>query len=259
MPEWDGPWGGLEPPKPPTQPPITHWSQDRRFRLAIILGFAVVLGFGLWGLMQLFPGKVSGRDDWSTIAYQLGFAGMIAVSLFSRRPKFGETARYVAIWAAVMAILALGYAYRTDIADAALRLRAGLIPSYAQKTGPHDLVLGQDASGGYSVIGEVNGQKINFAVDTGASDIVLSPADAQRLGVDMTHLDFARQFETANGVGQGAGYTVSTLVVGPIRFTNVPVSINRAPMSTSLLGMEFLKRLKSVEAKDGRLYLRGPG
>ena len=118
-------------------------------------------------------------------------------------------------------------------------------------------MLGQDASGGYSVIGEVDGQKVNFMVDTGASDIVLSPADAKRLGVDEAKLDFARQFETANGIGQGAAYTVSSLVVGPITFHKVEVSINRAPMSSSLLGMAFLKRLKSFEVKDGRLYLRG--
>ena len=223
----------------------------------IVFAGAVLMTLAVWGLTKLFPGRVTSRDDWSTIGVQLGFAALIAASLFSRRLKFGDTARYVAIWTGLLAMLAVGYAYRTEIAEAGLRIRADLIPAYAQKSGAHDLVLGQDASGGYSVIGEVDGQKVNFMVDTGASDIVLSPADAKRLGVDEAKLDFARQFETANGIGQGAAYTVSSLVVGPITFHKVEVSINRAPMSSSLLGMAFLKRLKSFEVKDGRLYLRG--
>jgi len=258
MPQWDGPWGGLEPPKS-TTPDAHHWSQDPRIRLVVMLVIAVVLGFGVWGLVQLFPSRVSGREDWGTVAFQLGFAAMIGASLFSRRLKFGQTVNYVAIWVGVFAVLAIGYAFRGEISDTALRLRADLIPGYAQPTGAHELVLGQDAGGGYSVIGAVNGQKINFTINTGASDIVLSPQDAARLGVDVAKLDFARHFETANGDGLGAGYTASSLAVGPITMTNVPMSINRAPMGTSLLGMTFLQRLKSFEVKDNRLYLRWGG
>jgi aspartyl protease family protein len=44
--------------------------------------------------------------------------------------------------------------------------------------------------------------------------------------------------------------------VGSIGFQNVPVLINQAPMSSSLLGMTFLRRLGSFEVRDGRLYLR---
>jgi aspartyl protease family protein len=254
MPNYQGPWSGLEPPSPPDTPP-RPWRQDSRIRLVIVLGVALALGAGVWGLTRLFPAQMA-RADWPTVSYQIAFLALISLSLFSRGLKLGETVRYIAIWSAVFAALAVGYAYRGEMLGVALRLRSELLPAYAVSGGPHELVLTQDADGGYSVMGQVNGQAVHFAVDTGSSDIVLAPADAARLGIDIGKLDFARHFETANGVGDGASYTAQNLAVGPIKLTNVPMSINRAPMSTSLLGMAFLKRMQSFEVKDGRLYLR---
>ena len=95
-----------------------------------------------------------------------------------------------------------------------------------------------------------------FLVDTGASDIVLDPADAQRLGIDLGSLTFDRPFGSANGIGYGAKTVVGGLSVGPIAFTNVEVAINKTRMGSSLLGMAFLKRLKSYSVSGGKLVLR---
>ena len=49
---------------------------------------------------------------------------------------------------------------------------------------------------------------------------------------------------------------VASLAVGPIQFSNVEVSINKSEMGASLLGMAFLKRLKSYSVSGGKLILR---
>jgi aspartyl protease family protein len=253
-----GPWDQLDPPEAPKPPtagprPVPH----RRLWIALAVAAAAVLA--VWGLARLFPSRSLDGDDWSTIAYRLGLVVVVGLSLFSRGLKLGQSLRYLAGWSGIFAVLALGYAYRGEMAEAGLRLRAELLPGYAATTGAHELVLGKDADGGFSVVGQVNGQPVTFAVDTGASDIVLSPADARRLGVDPSKLDFSRHFETANGVGDGAAYTAQSLAVGPIHLSAVPMSVNRAPMTSSLLGMAFLRRLQSFEVKDDRLYLRWRG
>ena len=97
---------------------------------------------------------------------------------------------------------------------------------------------------------------MRFLIDTGASDTVLSPMDAQRLGIDLAALDFSRVYLTANGNGRGAPYRLMDLAIGPIALSDVAVSINQAPMDESLLGMSFLRRLKSFEVQGRRLYLR---
>ncbi len=85
---------------------------------------------------------------------------------------------------------------------------------------------------------------------------MLAPQDARRLGVDVSGLRFNRQSETANGLGLGATYVAGTLDVGPIRLNNFTMEINRAPMSSSLLGLSFLNRLDSFEIRGRKLYLK---
>src|SRR5206468_129815 len=81
------------------------------------------------------------------------------------------------------------------------------------------------------LIGKVNGQRVRFIVDTGATDVVLSPDDARRLGLDVGKLAYIHGAETANGVGYGAEYVADSLEVGPIAMTGVKMTVNQAPMS----------------------------
>ena len=111
--------------------------------------------------------------------------------------------------------------------------------------------------GGHFVVEiEVNGIAIRFLVDTGASDVILSPADAARLGFNLSDLRYIRTYRTANGIVQGAPVRLDRVAVGPIALTNVRASVNGAPMRRSLLGMSFLSRLSGYEVRDDRLTLR---
>jgi len=57
-------------------------------------------------------------------------------------------------------------------------------------------------------------------------------------------------------VGYGASYRLAQLTLGEAAFTDVPVSINQAPMNESLLGMSVLRDAASVEIRDRKLFLR---
>jgi aspartyl protease family protein len=57
-------------------------------------------------------------------------------------------------------------------------------------------------------------------------------------------------------MGYGAAWVADRLEVGGIRLTGVPVTINQAPMSTSLLGMNFLNRLEAFEFRGRQLILK---
>ena len=244
-----GPWAPRsEPPKPPPRKP---------FRLGLWIGLIVAVGAGVWALSRLFPGAVASSDDWSNVAYGLGLTAVVS-ALLLRMPRvnLSRSARHVAIWAGLLAVLAAGYSYRGELGALATRVRAAFAPGLAVETGPREMVVSQDDQGQFLVIGQVDGQTVRFVVDTGASDIVLSPADARRLGVDVTHLTFPKVVETANGPGRAAPYTARSLAIGQLRLTNVAMTINAAPMSNSLLGTSFLKQLDSFQVRDGRLDLK---
>jgi aspartyl protease family protein len=91
--------------------------------------------------------------------------------------------------------------------------------------------------------------------DTGASDIVLSPADAGRLGIETDKLPFDRFYETANGTVRGSSIRITDFVIGEIHLKEIGASVNEAQMGKSLLGMTFFRRLESYEVKNSVLTL----
>lgn len=181
---------------------------------------------------------------------------LVSASLFARGLQFGQTLRYALIWIGITAALLTGYAFRDELGLVAGRVRAELTPDRPLQVGRQEMAIGQGHDGHFYIVGAVNGAPVRFLVDTGASGIALSPADARRLGVDLERLRFDYSFETANGVGRGAPFKADTLEVGPLTLRDVAMTINQAPMRTSLLGLSYLSQLESYEVRGGRLYLR---
>jgi aspartyl protease family protein len=240
------PWG--QPPKPRRK--------ASRLGLTLWLGALVALGVSLWGLSELFP---NGNPSWLDTASLIRMVAILAVIssglLFIRQVNLKQTFRNILMWVGIMGVLALGFAYQEPLRDAALRLRSGLIPGYPVQTGAREMAISESEGGHYLVYGTVNGVRVRFLIDTGASDIVLSPSDARRVGLDLTLLNFDHRYETANGVGKGALTRIRDLAVGDARFSDVAVSVNQADMNASLLGMAFLRRFKSFGFSQGRLTL----
>lgn len=175
--------------------------------------------------------------------------------LFFRAVNLKQTIRNILMWVGIMGVLALGFAYQEPLREAAIHLRSGLIPGYPVQTDTRQMVISEGQGGNYMIYGLVNGVRMRFLIDTGASDIVLSPSDAKRAGLDSDLLDFDHHYETANGVGKGALANVKELAVGEARFSDVAISVNQADMSASLLGMTFLRRFKSFSFSQGKLTL----
>jgi aspartyl protease family protein len=206
-------------------------------------------------LDRYFPGGSPLGDP--GVVQTLGFLVLASSSLLVVREfNLKKTARNVLLWLAVGIVLIIGFSFRNELGDLALRLRSSLVPGYAVQTGAHELTLSEGEGGHYEVYATVNGARIRFLIDTGATDIVLGPSDAKRLGFDLGSLTFDRPFGSANGIGHGASAEVDTLSVGNFHLSHVPVSINSAEMGSSLLGMAFLKRLKSYSFSGGKLILR---
>ncbi len=110
--------------------------------------------------------------------------------------------------------------------------------------------------GHYYLTLEVNGEPVDFVVDTGASDIVLSRDAARRIGIDPERLIYTGRAGTANGEVRTARLRADTIRLGPIVDRDVPVWVNAGRMDTSLLGMAYLQRFDSLRIEDNRLILK---
>jgi len=239
-----GPWG-----RPARRKPS-------RIGLYLWLGLLAAAGVGVFFLSQNFPSSDSPLGD-PALVQTLGFLALASSSLlFVRQFDLKQTARNIVIWVAVGGVLIIGFSFQNELQELGLRLRSAVVPGYPVQTGARELTLSEGQDGHFHVYGAINGTRIAFLIDTGATDIVLNPSDARRLGFDLDNLNFDRPFGSANGIGYGAKAVVGGLSVGPITFTDVEVSINKAAMGSSLLGMAFLKRLKSYSVSGGKLILR---
>ncbi len=103
---------------------------------------------------------------------------------------------------------------------------------------------------------EVDGQKLLFLVDTGASKIIIAPKDAENLGFRPADLDFTQKFHTGNGVVMGAPVSLREIRIGQFSVYDVDATVNGAPLPYSLLGMSFLDQLDSYEVSGDRLVMR---
>jgi aspartyl protease family protein len=101
-----------------------------------------------------------------------------------------------------------------------------------------------DSSGHFITAGVVNGTTLRFLVDTGATAVVLSSADARRSGVN--YLAGTRSFtQTANGVIPIYNVKIDTLRVGDITLNNVDAAVIEGDkLPIALLGMSFLNRME---------------
>ena len=158
-------------------------------------------------------------------------------------------------WAAIALVLLFGYSYRHAVLRLGERLIGEIMPQRGTVVG--DAVSFRAVANGHFLVeAEVNGVALRLLVDTGASDVILSPADARRLGFDVATLDYSRRYRTANGIVFGAPVRLGQVRVGPIVLDDVRASVNGAEMARSLLGMSFLGRLGGYSVSDDTLTLK---
>ena len=95
---------------------------------------------------------------------------------------------------------------------------------------------------------DVNGQRVRFLVDTGATAVALTPADAQRLGFKPADLKYGHSVTTATGSTRAAQVTLTSVSVNGARLQDVKALVVAEGLDVSLLGMSYLGRLTRFEA-----------
>lgn len=230
-------------------------------RLTVVL---LILGVGL--ALLIFnhdSGSTLGIDNdrFGSLVALGAIAAMFAAGILQSRRHLGESARQIAIWFLVTLVLVTGYVYRYDLEAIASRVTAGLIPGratvFTDNEGMQEVVLHKSIGGHFGATVSVNGQSVGMLVDTGASRVVLSYEDAERLGLDPANLAFTQTVLTANGQARAAPISLEQVAVGPIVRSDVRASVaEEGRLDQSLLGMSFLSTLDFLQMRTDELRLR---
>jgi aspartyl protease family protein len=123
-------------------------------------------------------------------------------------------------------------------------------PSYARS-----VTLQKGANGHFATEAIIDGRRLDFLVDTGASVIALRARDAARLGIHPVPRDFTTNVSTANGTLKAAPVDLNRVEVGGLTVHNVAALVlPDEALGQNLLGMSFLSKVK-WEHRNGRLIL----
>ena len=108
-----------------------------------------------------------------------------------------------------------------------------------------EIVLQRNRGGHYLATGRINGEKVEFLLDTGASDVAIPQGLARRLGLKPGPVI---HYRTANGVVQGNRTEIAKVELGDIILNNVTGGINPGMHGEQvLLGMSFLKHIEFIQ------------
>jgi aspartyl protease family protein len=117
--------------------------------------------------------------------------------------------------------------------------------------------VARSRDGSFLVVAQVNGSRVAFVIDTGASAVILTQDAAKAARLPLGNLTYSVDIETANGPAHAAAITLDLLTVGGITERSVSALVAQpGQLNTSLLGMSFLNRLESWEVHGDRLVMR---
>jgi aspartyl protease family protein len=140
------------------------------------------------------------------------------------------------------------------LANAAAR-NAAPVETVAQ-TGIRNLAIPRDGRGHFLTEGRIDGQRIDFMVDTGASVVALNETSAARFGLRPSRGDYNATVTTANGTIKAARTRLAMVEIGGLVVRDVEAMVlPDQALSENLLGLSFLSKLKRFEYANGQMVL----
>lgn len=188
-------------------------------------------------------------DDIGRLAYLSLLLLVLSIWLFTaNRKRLSQSLQQMAIWALIFLGAITAYGFR-DI------IREQLTPKTTFALSENSVVLRRAADGHFQARLEVNGVPVDFIVDTGATDIVLTRRDAERIGFDPDQLSYYGRAGTANGPVRTANVRLEVVKLGDITDYGLSASVNDGDLFGSLLGLSYLNRFSEVRISGDEMFL----
>jgi len=169
--------------------------------------------------------------------------------LFSHREKLSKTLQQGLIWGLIFIGVVIAYGFKDT-------LKSQVFPSLAQVSTSGEITLRRARDGHFYAKLDINGVTVEFAIDTGASALVLTKSDAQRVGINVADLNFLGRSSTANGEVKTAYAKLGIVRFGPFTDYDVNASINGGDLSVSLLGNDYLQLYSEISIRGDTMTLR---
>lgn len=139
---------------------------------------------------------------------------------------------------------------QVEVGGARQMLRLGEAPvSVGSRGGGRKVVLMADGRGHFINSGTINGQPMQYMVDTGASTVAIGRSDADRMGIKYQNGQPVRM-STANGVAQAWRVKLDNIRIGDVEVFGVEAVVTPQAMPFVLLGNSFLGEFQMTRTND---------
>ncbi|MBE9635693.1 retropepsin-like aspartic protease family protein [Salipiger mangrovisoli] len=184
---------------------------------------------------------------------RLGYLGLLLTALVlwmfvQHRGRLVQKLQQLAAWGLIFLAVIAAIGLWDDI-------RHTVAPQQSVFADQGRIELPRAPDGHYYMTLLINGTPVNFVVDTGATGMVLTRQDAERVGITPDDLAFHASARTANGAVETAPVRLDRVALGAIEDRNLPAFVNGGEMDNSLLGMSYLQRFDRLEISGGKMVL----
>lgn len=187
--------------------------------------------------------------DTGQLIYLVVLLAMVGGWFFMQsRVNWNRSLQYAAIWGMIFVGGAAAVGLWQDLSRDARLTQISLADS-------DQVIVPRARDGHYYLDLQINEAPIRFVVDTGATDMVLTQADATRAGIDPESLAYLGRAMTANGEVRTALVRLNEVQLGSVTDRGVSAVVNQGEMAQSLLGMGYLQRWGRIEIAAGELIL----
>ncbi|WP_309660642.1 TIGR02281 family clan AA aspartic protease [Sphingomonas sp.] len=170
--------------------------------------------------------------------YLLMAAMLVLGSLMARREPAAKLFTMALAWVAIFAAGFVLFTFRDDFGWVAQRLRAEATREPVQQGRQIRIPMAID--GHFWVDGRVNGQRVKFLVDSGATMTTIGHDTAGRIGIEVSPTP-DQMVRTGNGIIKVSSGRADSLQIGTIARRDFAVHV--ADDDLNVLGMNFLSSL----------------
>tara|TARA_R110002020_G_scaffold34066_26_gene103744 strand:+ start:15979 stop:16668 length:690 start_codon:yes stop_codon:yes gene_type:complete len=200
------------------------------------------------------------NNEFASLVYLGLLAAVIGAGIVGAHRNIGELVKNLLIWTVIILGLVTGFLYQDQARDMVLRIAGGLTPGrpvmVSDEFGPA-VSIRKSLNGHFEAEGRINGEPVNFLIDTGATSIALSHDDALRIGFSDADLSYTLIINTANGKARAAAVRLDRVDVGSITRTGLRAMVAEpGQLDQSLLGMNFISSLTAIEMRRDEVILR---
>lgn len=193
-------------------------------------------------------------DQALSFVYLIGILVLVVSALMVRRIPIGQGLKMFAGWVLIFLAAFVAFALKDDFMALGKRVVAESRGEGQVVAAGRELRIRKSLDGHFWVNAELNGKKVRFLVDSGATVTSISTDTAAR--ADIVPSGLPAIVQTANGTVQVGRARAERLKVGTIERRDMAVHVSEAFGPMNVLGMNFLSSLSGWGVEGQWLVLR---